>query len=341
MAYNGLSSRQDVLTQISDVARAAGVSSSTVSRVLNRPNLVKEETKEKVYDAMQKVGYTPPLRKEATRTYTIGLAVPDITIHFVGELIRNLEQELENTGYGLLLFNMKRERKVSRYFRESAAFKKKVDALIIFSASLDDECVEFFRAVNIPIVLLQSRCGREKSISTNNYLGASNAVQFLAASGYREIGFIGWNPEDDHINERFLGYKNTIEKAGVPFRPELTASGALSIEGGYTATRELFQRGRPEAVFYACDSLAFGGYRYFNERNIRIPEDVGVIGFDDLEFASVLALTTMKQFIQRKARMAVSYLFDRLSGKIGEPLAEEICVTPTLVVRGSTRNLQR
>lgn len=326
-----------MLAQIVDVARAAGVSPSTVSRVLNRPNLVKNETKEKVYDAMQKVGYTPPLKKEAAKSYTIGLAVPDITIDFVGELIRRMEQELDSTEYGLLLFNMKRKRTVSRYFRENAAFKKKVDALIIFSATLDDECVEFFRAINIPVVLMQSRCDREKSISTNNYLGAFNAVQFLIDSGYREIAFIGWNPEDDHINERFHGYKNAIEKAGIVFRPEMAAFAALSIKGGYKATGELLARCSPEAVFYACDSLAFGGYQYFKEKNIRVPQDIGLIGFDDLEFASVIGLTTMKQFIQRKVKMAVSYLFDRLSGRIEEPLTEEICITPTLVIRSSTR----
>ena len=325
------------MAQIVDVARAAGVSPSTVSRVLNRPNLVKSETKEKVYDAIQQVGYTPPLKKEAISSHTIGLAVPDISIDFIGELIRGIEQELDGSEYGLLLFNMKRKRTVSRYFRENAAFKKKVDALIIFSATLDDECVEFFRATNIPVVLLQSRCDREKSISTNNYLGAFNAVQFLIDSGYRKIAFVGWNPEDDHASERFHGYKNAVEKAGIAFHPEMAAFASLSIKGGYQATGELLSRYSPEAVFYACDSLAFGGYQYFNEKNIRVPQDIGLIGFDDLEFASVIGLTTMKQFIQRKVKMAISYLFDRLSGKIEEPLPEEICITPTLVIRNSTR----
>ena len=266
-----------------------------------------------------------------------GLAIPDINIDFVGELIKRIERKLDSTQYDLLLFNMKRKREISRYFRENAAFKKKIDALIIFSSILDDECVDFFRSMKIPIVLLPSRCSREKSISTNNYLGAFDAVQFLIDRGYREIAFVGWKPEDDHINDRFNGYKNAIEKAGFVFKQEMTSFTSLSIAGGYEATIEIFERCRPDAVFYACDSMAFGGYQYYKEQNILIPDNLGLIGFDDLEMATVMGLTTMKQFVQVKVNMAVSYLLERLSGKIKIPLEEEICVTPRVVIRNSTK----
>lgn len=327
----------DVMVQIKEVAEEAEVSLSTVSRVINKPNLVKFDTKEKVYNAMSAVGYEPPRKEAASKSYIIGLAIPDINIDFVGELIRKIEQKLDSTQYDLLLFNMKRKREISRYFRENAAFKKKIDALIIFSSILDDECVDFFRSKKIPIVLLQSRCSREKSISTNNYLGAFDAVQFLINRGYREIAFVGWEPEDDHINDRFNGYKNAIEKAGFVFKQEMTSFTSLSIEGGYEATIEIFDKCRPDAVFYACDSMAFGGYQYFKEHNILIPDNLGLVGFDDLEMASVIGLTTMKQFVQVKVNMAISYLLERLSGKIKIPLEEEICVTPSMVIRNSTK----
>jgi LacI family transcriptional regulator len=325
------------MVQIKDVAEAAGVSLSTVSRVVNRPHLVKFETREMVYDAIRQVGYTPPRKEAASRSYMIGLAIPDINIDFVGELIREIETQLDKTQYDLVLFNMKRKRQVSRYFRENAAFKKKIDALVILSATLDDECVDFFRVRNIPVVLLQSRCKREKSISTNNYLGAFDCVQFMIGRGYRTIAFIGWHPEDDHLLDRFNGYRNALEKGGLEYSPFLTSYGTLSRAGGYAATEELFSRSRPEAVFYACDSMAAGGYQFFKESKIRVPEDVGLTGFDNLEIAEILGLTTMKQFFQSKVELAVSYLLDRLSGKIKEPVAEEICINPRLVIRSSTR----
>ena len=321
---------------IKEVAETAGVSQSTVSRVINRPNIVKFETKQKVYSVMKELGYAP--KKEADlKHYTIGLAIPDIKIDFIGELIRRIEQELDSTQYDLLIFNMKRKREISSYFRGNAAFRKKVDALIIFSATMDEESVNFFRSSNIPIVLIQSRCKREKSISTNNYLGSVDAVQFLIDRGYKKIAFIGWEPEDDHLVDRFNGYRSTIERAGLNCNLEWTAFGPLTKEGGYEATARLFEGCIPEAIFYACDSMAFGGYQFLREKNIRIPDDIGIVGFDDLNMASVIGLTTMKQFIRVKVSMAVSYLQERLSGKIASPMGEEICVTPRLVIRSSTK----
>ena len=325
------------MVQIKEVASEAGVSLSTVSRVLNNPGLVKFETKERVYNAIEKVGYKPPKKDITSRSYTIGLAIPDIKIDFIGELVRRVQQELDNTQYDLVLFNMKRNRKVSRYFRENAAFRKKVDALIIFSSTLDSESVSFFRSLNIPIVLLQSRCKEEKSISTNNYLGASDAIKYLLGRGYKKIAFVGWKPEDDHIIERYNGYRNTLEKAGIDYKEEWASFDALTREGGYKATENLFKKFRPEAIFYACDSMAFGGYQYLKEKNIKIPDDIGIVGFDDLNFSSVIGLTTMRQFLQVKANMAVNYLLDRLKERIKQPTAEEICITPELVIRNSTR----
>ena len=99
----------------------------------------------------------------------------------------------------------------------------------------------------------------------------------------------------------------------------------------------MFSKYRPDAIFYACDTMAFGGYKYLYENNISIPEDIGIVGFDDLKFASVIGLTTMNQFIDSKAKIAISYLLDRLSGKIQTPQEEEICVTPQLSIRSSTK----
>jgi LacI family transcriptional regulator len=321
---------------IKDVAEKAGVGISTVSRVLNRPDIVKEETREKVYSAMQAVGYSPA-KKNAQHAYIIGLAVPNTKIDIMGELVRAIEDELMDTPYDLLILNMRMERAVSRFFRETMNLTKKIDALILSSATIDDESVEYFRSLDIPLVLLQSRCPQEKSISTNNYQGALDAVNFMIARGYTRIGFVGWEPEDNHLVDRFHGYKNAIEKAHLDFQSEMTDYGSLSVEGGYEATAKLMECATPDGIFYACDSMAYGGFRYFLEHEIRIPADIGIVGFDDLEFCSVLGLTTMKQYIHNKVKIAVSYLLDRLSGSIESPANEEISITPKLIIRNSTK----
>jgi len=323
---------------IHDIASLACVSPSTVSRVMNHPGIVNGKTREAVFNAIEQLEYIPQaaIQSEPEKKSIIGLAVPDINLPMLGGIIRDLNSELAATEYDLLLINMKGERLVSRFFIENTNYRKKIDAIIIFSAVMDEASVDYFRAINVPVVIIQNRCSKEKSISTNNYLGAFDAVKYLISRKYEKIAFIGWEPEDGHLNDRFYGYKNALEKAGIVFDPEMAVYASLNVEGGFSATKNLFKKVKPDAIFYACDSMAFGGYKYFAETGISIPGDVGVIGFDDYEMASVVGLTTMKQFIGVKSRMAVSYLLDRLSGRIKTPNAEEVCITPRLVVRGST-----
>lgn len=323
---------------IHDIASLAGVSPSTVSRVMNHPDIVNGKTREAIYNAIEQLEYIPQasIKSGSEKKSIIGLAVPDIRLPMLGGIIRDLNSELADTEYDLLLINMKGERSVSKFFIENTSYRKKIDAIIIFSAIMDETSVDFFRAINVPVVIIQNRCSQEKSISTNNYLGAFDAVKYLISRRYEKIAFIGWEPEDGHLNDRFYGYKNALEKAGIVFDSDMAAYAPLNIDGGFTATKTLLEKVKPDAIFYGCDSMAFGGYKYFAEAGISIPQDIGIIGFDDYEMASVVGLTTMKQFIGVKTRMAVSYLLDRLSGRIKTPNAEEVCITPRLVVRGST-----
>lgn len=323
---------------ILDIASHANVSPSTVSRVLNHPGIVKEHTRVAVMKAIDALNYIPPAPKKTDleKKAIIGLAIPNIKLPMIGEVIREIDLQLEQTEYDLLLINMKEERSVSKFFLEHSNYRKKIDGIIIFSANMDNKSVNFFRTLHIPIVLLQNRCAQVKSICTNNYLGAFDAVQFLIDRGYKKIAFIGWEPEDDHLSDRFYGYKNAIDKAGLQFDEEMAAFANLSVDGGYTSTRDLCEKAKPEAIFYACDTMAFGGYKYFSEAGLSIPQDLGIVGFDDYDMASILGLTTMKQFISEKAKMAVSYILDRLSGTIKNPKAEEVCITPKLIIRRST-----
>ena len=307
------------MASINEVARIAGVSASTVSRVLNYPYLVKPVTRESVFSAIAQLDYAPTSKK-SKRNNIIGLAVSDIRIPLVGKMMLEIEEELKETPYDLLIFNMNTKKEIHNFFRKRLGYRKKFDGLIVFSADLDRKSLDFFQSLDIPVVLLQNRCQGEKSISTNNYQGAFDAINFLIGRDYKNIAFIGWEPEDDHLIDRFHGYKNAIEKSGLPFHKRCTTFSFLNTKGGYLATRELFNTCRPDAIFYASDSLAFGGYQYFREKGITVPGDIGIVGFDDLEMASVFALTTMDQFVQVKARMAVSYLIDRLSGKLAKPL---------------------
>ena len=332
----------DERVTIEVVARDAGVSQSTVSRVLNQPSLVRASTRDAVYSALKKHNYIPPSsggRGEVDRNYTFAVAVHDVRLPVVYEIIREIEAQLAETTYDLLVVNMRGTRDVARFFRENNHIRRKIDGLIAFAADLDETGAAYFRQVGLPVVLMQSRCTAAKSISTNNFLGGHDAVVYLFAREYRRPGFVGWRPDDHRVRARFAGYKSALEQHGVEFRPEMAAYAELSSAGGYEATAELFAAYSPDSVFYGCDTMAIGGMKYCREHAIAVPGRLGVVGFDNLEAAEVVGLTTMQQFIDVKARMAIDHLMKELTagGRPGAAVMDEISITPRIVVRDSTR----
>ena len=321
------------------IARDAGVSQSTVSRVINQPALVNARTRRQVYAAIEKHGYTPQGVGRATseRKHVIGVAIHDFHLSVFADLFRALEDELAPSSYDLLIINMRGERDVYRYFRERVEYRDKIDALIAFSVELDRDGAEFFRSINMPVVLMQSRCSYAKSISTNNFLGGHDAAVHLLDCGYRRLGFVGWEKRDHRLTGRYSGFRSAIEEAGTATSNLPVAHAALSVEGGFEATEALLKTGGVDGIFYACDSMAIGGLRYLRRHGICVPDHVGVIGFDDIEAASAVGLTTMQQFIEKKAGMGIEYLLGRLEGRIRETEHEEVSVSPRLVQRETTR----
>jgi LacI family transcriptional regulator len=328
---------------IDTIAKRAGVSTTTVSRVINRPELVRPETRDAVYHAMRTHGYTPRASRRPnspttgrTATGTIGLAVADIRLSVVAELIRQFQFQLAETHYDLLLIDLKGERDATQFFLRNQHYAKKLDGLVVFSANLDEEGAGYFRSIDVPVVLLQVRSKWAKCISTNNYLGGQDATAHLIHCGYRSIAFIGWEPDDDRVRDRFNGYIAALSHQGVSFSEELTARAPITSEGGYRATEKILGRAKPHAIFYACDTMALGGMRCLRDHHLAIPEDVAIVGFDDLEVAEAVGLTTMQQYIGVKAEMAISYLLEQLAERPEHASREEISITPRLVVRETT-----
>ncbi|SIQ95092.1 transcriptional regulator, LacI family [Alkalispirochaeta americana] len=326
------------------VARDAGVSQATVSRVLNQPNLVKPETRDAVYAAMAENNYVPPAaaRPPAEKQGVIGLALHDVRLAVAAEVIRALSTEFTEHGFNLMLINTCGERNVARFFRDHSSYRRTIDGLIAFSMKLDEEGASFFHSLDLPIVLMQSRCPSVRSISTNNYLGGRDATEYLLSRGYHHIAFVGWDEDDERVQARLAGYRSAIAGCRGSGSQEIIERDSLSEAGGHAATLRIFEpresgRPVPDAVFYACDTMAVGGLRFFRERRIAIPEAVGVVGFDDISIAPVVGLTTMQQFFHEKARLARTYLERRISGRDDHLGTDELSVTPRIMVRETTR----
>lgn len=322
---------------IEDIAARSEVSPATVSRALNNPEKVRSGTRERIYAAMRELGYLPPSTKPPEHlSRVIALFAPNLLLDSVTEMVRAVEAALLGSSYDLLLVNMRGERDFGKYLGERGALRKKIDGAIVFSADITDRAAEISAASNTPIVLLQARSSRVRSYSNNNFFGGRDATEFLLSRGYRRIAFVGWTPRDEHVSDRLSGYQAALRDAGVELRESEIAYGSLDGEGGYAATAELLERTSPDAIFYATDVLAVGGLRYFREHNVRIPEELAIMGFDDLSVAGAVGLTTMRQFFERKAQMAVDYLIKRIEGEIRTEHPEELMITPRLVVRQTT-----
>ncbi|MFP4534980.1 MAG: LacI family DNA-binding transcriptional regulator [Spirochaetaceae bacterium] len=322
-----------------EIAREAGVSASTVSRVMNSPDRVKRETRDRIYESMRKLNYLPHgARKDpSTLANIIAIFAPNLLLDSVTELVRAIEQELSRTNFDLLLVNMRGERDFGRFITAHSHLRKKIDGAVVFSADLSEQAAKFMRAADIPVVLMQERSSVVRSVSNNNFLGGMDATEHLLRCGYRRIAFVGWQPSDGHVIDRLSGYRAALQRAGLPFREEDIAYGTLDSGGGFEATRILLANSKPDAIFYATDVMAVGGIRWLRRSGVSVPDEIGVMGFDDLAVAEALDLTTMRQFFDSKARMVVQYLVPRVTGEIREDRVEELQVTPRVVERGTTR----
>jgi len=325
--------------RISDIAERAGVSIATVSRVLNEPERVRAATRDDVYAAMRTLNYVPPAvrRDPETLSHIIGVFAPNLLLDSVTELVRAVETELANSTFDLLLVNMRGERDFGSFINKHPHILKKIDAAIVFSADISERAVAYMKSADIPLVLMQARSQLVRSLSNNNFLGGQDAATHLLECGYRRIAFVGWEPWDDHVADRLAGFKSSLARFGLTLEESDTVYAPLSAAGGYDGTVRLLEGSIPEAVFYACDIMAIGGLKRFREIGVTVPEQVGVMGFDDLSIAAAVGLTTMRQYFSKKAQMIVEYLLGRLSGEIRTDQPEELQISPGLVVRDTTR----
>lgn len=324
---------------ISDVAREAGVSRQTVSRVLNDKAEISDSTRESVMRVIEDLGYSPSgiARSLATnKTLTVGLVVPDITNPFFPEIARGVEDVVRGRGYEMLLCNSVedpgREERVLRALED-----KRVDGTIICSSRLPDE-------------RLLPRLGRQRAAVLVNRLapsdlagtvrvedaeGTMQAVNHLRGSGRRVIGFLGGPPNSHSARERIRGFETALLAGDGEPDPDLTYPCPPNPEGGHQAGLALLSA-HPEIDGLVCynDLVAVGVLRACDELGLHVPEDLAVVGCDDIMFAGLLSpsLTTLRVPKYEIGENAARMLLERIGGRNGE---SEILLKPELVIRES------
>ncbi|MDR7434127.1 MAG: LacI family DNA-binding transcriptional regulator [Armatimonadota bacterium] len=326
---------------IRDVARKAGVSVATVSRVVNESaHKVREETRQRVLEAIQALGYQPNdvargLKKRTS--HTIGLIVPDISNPFYPAIARGIEDVANAHGYAIVLCNTYEDLAKEREYL-SLLRRRWVDGLIFATSGVNTKHLQWLRGHRVPVVLVARDVeGLEiDAVLVDNFRGAYLAVQHLIGLGHRRIGFIG-GPSTLHVSqERRRGYLQALDDAGIAPDPAYSVEGNFRAEGGDSAMQKLLQLSPPPtAVFAANDLMAIGAMNAIKRVGLRIPGDVAVVGFDDIPFASLVEprLTTVAQPKYKMGAMAMTLLLERIEGKGDGP--RKILLEPELIVRDS------
>jgi LacI family repressor for deo operon, udp, cdd, tsx, nupC, and nupG len=334
-------------TTIKEVASLAGVSPSSVSRSLRGVGGVSPSTTQRVRQAAEHLGYSvsPAAYRLATgRTGTVAIVMPYLTRWFYAELLGGAEQTIREAGLDLLLYHMGDVEMRQRYF-SSGLLKKRVDGVLLATLALTEPEIAALRALDVPVCMVGARVDGFSSVRIDDVDSASIAVQHLLNLGHERIAIISGDPnEPAHFTvplPRRVGYRATLEAAGIPVNWELEAHGPFSIDGGDEATVQLLSRRvLPTAIFAECDEMAFGVLRALARVGLRVPTDVSVIGFDDHPMAPYLDLTTISQDVRDQGRRIAEHLVDAVA-RAGDAPPVELHAPTRLVVRATTAVVAR
>jgi LacI family transcriptional regulator len=326
---------------IQDVAKTAGVSVSTVSRVLNGRVDVASETQVRILSVIDDLGYASNLAARSMRSQRknlIGLIMPDIAYPFAFEVMKGVNQVITETEFDLMVYTTGNVRKIGTASHEQKYVSLLNNSLtdgVIIVAPVSGE----FSTVG-PIVSIDSVVPNlnHPSVHATNYRGAMDAVEYLIGLGHRRIAHISGRPELESSVRRLKGYREALEKAAIPVDESLIAAGDYTTDTGIECARALLSLDHPPtAIFASNDQMAMGVFQVAQERGLRIPEDLSLAGFDNITESKHLGLTTVDQFIAEMGAMAVKMLIQMING--------ETLDTPTykmqtqLVVRNSCRRI--
>lgn len=326
---------------IQDVAKTAGVSVSTVSRVLNGKVDVASETQEHILSVIEKLGYTTNLAARSMRSQKknlVGLIMPDIAYPFAIEVMKGVNRAIAESEFDLLVYTTGDVRKTGR-----ASHEQKYVSLL--TNSISDGVVivapvagEF--SMDAPIVSIDPLASNPNypAVHATNYQGATDAMEYLLGLGHRRIGYISGRAELESSNRRLMGYRESLEKAGIVIDETLIASGDYTTNTGIECARELLSLPQPpSAIFASNDQMAIGVFQAAQEMGLRIPDDLSVIGFDNITESKYMGLTTVDQFISEMGYVATHMLIKIINGI---PLDDQTYRMQTqLVIRNSCKKL--
>lgn len=328
---------------LEDIGRLAGVSRSTVSRVINDQPNVHEDVRARVLEVIDRTGYAPNVAARSLvsgRSGVIGLVIPS-RVHAIFEdpyfsrLIQGISAESNSSGNMLSLFLFQNQEEESDLYPRvvKAGF---LDGLIVTATRMGDPLLASLSGSDLPVVIIgRPDAGGVSYVDVDNHGGGMQAAIHLCGVGYSKIGLLGAPISTTAGLDRLNGFVEGLATCGMALDPKLRVDGDFSESGGYDAMQQLIAQ-RPDAVFAASDTMAFGAMRALREQGIRVPRDMAIVGFDGMPASekSIPALTTIRQPVAQTGARAVQVLNQLISGTATAPVVEIMPIE--LVVRESS-----
>lgn len=333
---------------IRDIARKAGVSSATVSRVINESGNVKEETRQKVLSIISEVDYVPSAIARSLSindSFSIGVLVPDISNEFFSSLISGIGELAADNKYNIVLFDTGESMDKEHQCLQIAESQRLTGIIITPVSELNmntrDKLLQFEQK-GIPVVLADRDMKNSDldGVFVNNVRAAYEGVEALIKAGHHKIAIITGPDTSMPGKDRLKGYKEVLKDYRIEVRPEYIVSGDFKIAKAYERTRELLELTEPPtAIFTSNNQTSLGALKYFTEQKIKIGKDISIVGFDQIESLKIIdyALSTIERDVKLQGQEAMAMLIDRLVNKERERTVKKVSIPYKVVLRGSEK----
>ncbi|MCA9739982.1 MAG: LacI family DNA-binding transcriptional regulator [Deferribacteres bacterium] len=335
---------------IYDVAKHAGVGVGTVSRAINDSPNIRPETKEIVLKAVAELGFSPHAMAKRLATKRMGIVaaiMPFYTGHFYHELLRGIQQTLLKYENDLIIHNVEKPSRVLS-FLDRTLQEKRCDGILAISVDIPDSYISKFVQATLPIIVVDRSHDQLDCVLVDNEQGGYLATRHLIELGHKRIAMISGARHSLPTQKRYQGYLRALAESHLQAddelfmttdmlsgSPEMQMNDGFNEQAGWRAMEELLAKpNRPTAVFASSDIQALGVLKCAQEKGLKIPDELAIIGFDDIELSSYLSLTTMQQPMREMGRLAAETLMDKIENQSEE--VRHVILRTRLVQRGST-----
>ncbi|MEE0772977.1 MAG: LacI family DNA-binding transcriptional regulator [Anaerovoracaceae bacterium] len=337
---------------IKQIAKAAGVSVATVSRVMNHPENVAPKTRDKILKIMEEEEYKPNWFAQGlnfNKTKTIGLVIPHMLTSMYMEIAKGVEDVAQQKGYITFMCNVEKDMELEKSYIEQL-LTRRVDGIILMFSSLDESFIKSVEAQGVPVVIIgEDKCASGfNTVKVDCRLGAESIVSKLIENGHDTVGILCGNDPRQETLDMLEGYKNILNKNGIEILEEYIKPVENTIEGGYLGAKKMMADKPPRAIFTTSDEIAYGAMDAIKDNNMKVPDDIAVAGFGNSRMSNLVEpkLTTVALPFHKMGVYGARLLFDLIeyedkSEMDSKPEPRQIILQTKLRIRKSCGHKER